>query len=80
MADERTEYHVPYNPTDKNEICTSDTIKNNYIDHVTTEIQGACGIAAGYPAHLTIEHNEVSHDELHRDLRRISAGRRRSTR
>jgi hypothetical protein len=60
VADENTEYHTPYNPTDKNEICTNDTISNNFIDHVTTEIQGACGIAAGYPAHLTIEHNEVS--------------------
>jgi hypothetical protein len=60
VADENTEYHIPYNPADKSEICTSDTISNNLIDNVTTEIQGACGIAAGYPARLTIEHNEVS--------------------
>jgi hypothetical protein len=57
---ESTEYHVAYNPTDKNEICTRDTIKNNYISNVTTEFQGACGIAAGYPAYLHIEHNEVT--------------------
>jgi hypothetical protein len=57
---ETTEYHVAYNPTDKNEICTRDTIKDNYIENVTTEIQGACGIAAGYPAYLHIEHNEVT--------------------
>ncbi len=60
-VDETTEYHVAYNPTDKNEVCTRDTIKNNYIDNVTTEIQGATGIAAGYPAFLDLEHNEVGH-------------------
>jgi hypothetical protein len=57
---ETTEYHTAYNPTDRNEICTNDTIKDNYISNVTTEIQGACGIAAGYPAYITIEHNEVA--------------------
>jgi hypothetical protein len=59
-ADEATEYHVPYNPADQNEICTNDVIKNNYINDVTTEILGACGIACGYPRHLDIEHNEVT--------------------
>jgi hypothetical protein len=59
-ASETTEIHVPYNPTDKNEICTSDTITNNYVDNVTTEIQGACGIAAGYLKCLDMSHNEVS--------------------
>jgi hypothetical protein len=61
VVDETTEYHVVYNPADKNDICTRDTIKNNYINHVTTEIQGATGIAAGYPAYVDIEHNEISH-------------------
>ena len=60
VASETTEYHVPYDPTDKNEICTNDTIKDNYIHHVTTEFQGAVGIAAGYPKQLDIEHNEVA--------------------
>lgn len=60
-VDAMTEYHVAYNPTDKADICTRDTIKNNYIDNVTTEIQGATGIAAGYPAYIDIEHNEVGH-------------------
>jgi hypothetical protein len=60
-ANDTTEYHIAYNPTDKNEICQNDTITDNYIDTVTTEIQGACGIAAGYPAHVDIEHNEVGH-------------------
>jgi hypothetical protein len=59
-ADESTEYHVPYNPTDQDEICTNDTIANNYIRDVTTEIQGACGIAGGYPRGLDVEHNEIA--------------------
>jgi hypothetical protein len=59
-ADEATDDHVPYNPVDKNEICTDETIQNNYVNDVTTEIQGACGIAAGYPRRIVIEHNEVT--------------------
>jgi hypothetical protein len=59
-ASESTEMHVPYNPVDPSEICTSDTIKDNYVTNVTTEIQAACGIAAGYPRFIDIEHNEVS--------------------
>jgi hypothetical protein len=59
-ADQATEYHVPYNPADQNEICTNDVIKNNYVHDVTTEILGACGIACGYPQNIDIEHNEVT--------------------
>jgi len=29
VVDEKTDYHTPYNPTDKNDICTRDTIKDN---------------------------------------------------
>ena len=60
VADETTEFHVAYNPTDKNEIFTNDTVKDNYVNNVTTEIQGACGIACGYPKQIDIEHNEVA--------------------
>jgi hypothetical protein len=60
-ASETTEFHIAYNPSDKNEICTRDTFKDNYINQVTTEFQGAVGIAAGYPAYLDVEHNELSH-------------------
>lgn len=59
--DESTEYHVPYNPADPNEISTSDRLEDNYISGVTTEIQGACGIAAGYPRLVVIQHNEISY-------------------
>jgi len=60
VASDTTEYHTVYKPSDPNEVCTRDTIQNNYISNVTTEIQGACGIAAGYPAYVDIEHNEVT--------------------
>jgi hypothetical protein len=56
-----TEYHIPYDPSDKSEICTNDTIKDNYIHHVTTEFQGGTGIAAGYPKQVDIQHNEVAY-------------------
>ena len=59
-ASDATEFHIPYDPSDKNEICTRDTIKDNYVTNVTTEIQGACGIAAGYPRSIDIEHNEIA--------------------
>jgi len=60
-ADTATEFHVPYNPTDKAEISTNDTIRSNLVTNVTTEIQGAVGIGAGYPRYFVIEHNEVSY-------------------
>lgn len=60
-ASDETEIHIPYNPSDKAEICTRDTIKNNYIHHVTTESQGSVGIGAGYPKEIVIEHNELAY-------------------
>ncbi len=61
VASDTTEFHAAYNPTDTNEICTSDTFKDNYVTNVTTEFQGAVGIAGGYPREVDIEHNEVSY-------------------
>lgn len=60
-ADTATEFHVPYNPTDKLEISTNDTIRSNLVTNVTTEAQGGVGIVAGYPRYIVIEHNEVSY-------------------
>jgi hypothetical protein len=57
--DTATEYHVAYNPSDTNERCVHDTIRDNYIYKVTTELYGACGIACGYPRMVKIVHNEV---------------------
>lgn len=59
-ASETTEIHIAYNPADKNEVCSNETIQNNYIYNVTTEIQGGCGITCGYPRNINIEHNEVT--------------------
>jgi hypothetical protein len=64
-VDEKTDYHTAYNPSDVNEICTNETIKDNYIHHVTTEFWGACGIAGGYPRNIDIEHNEVAYVNYH---------------
>ena len=60
-ANDTTEVHIAYNPVDTNEICTNDTVKDNYVHDVTTEIEGGCGIIAGYPRGLDIEHNEVAY-------------------
>ena len=59
--DSLTEIHIPYNPTDKEEISTRDTLRYNLITNVTNEHQGAVGIAAGYPRYVVIENNEVSY-------------------
>ena len=59
--DSTTEIHIPYNPKDKDEISTRDTLRYNLITNVTNEHQGAVGIAAGYPRYVVIENNEVSY-------------------
>lgn len=59
--DSLTEIHKGYNPSDRDEICTRDTVKNNYVHNTTNEIQGAVPILGGYPRYVVIEHNEVSY-------------------
>ncbi len=59
-TDEATEMHELYNPADKREICRNDVISNNVITNVAADYYGCVGIAAGYPANLTISHNIVS--------------------
>jgi hypothetical protein len=58
-SDEAQEVHLPYNPTDKREICTNDTIANNLIIDATNEDWGCVGIGAGYVKGINISHNEV---------------------
>ncbi|MFC0512893.1 hypothetical protein ACFFGT_01740 [Mucilaginibacter angelicae] len=58
-SDEAQEVHLPYNPTDKREICTNDTITNNLIIDATNEDWGCVGIGAGYVKGISITHNEV---------------------
>ena len=59
--DSTTEIHIPYNPSDKEEISTRDTIRYNLVTNVTNEHQGAVGIGAGYPRYVVIENNEISY-------------------
>ena len=59
--DSTTEIHIAYNPSDKEEISTRDTIRNNLVTNVTNEHQGAVGIGAGYPRYVVIENNEISY-------------------
>jgi hypothetical protein len=59
FSDEAQEVHLPYNPTDKREICTNDHIENNLITDATNEDWGCVGIGAGYVKGISITHNEV---------------------
>lgn len=60
FADEATEIHLPYNPSDEREVCTNLLISNNLISDVTNEDWGAVGIGAGFVKGINIEHNEIS--------------------
>lgn len=54
------ETHLPYNPTDKREICSGLTISNNIFTDVTNEDWGCVAIAAGYVKNMIVEHNDIS--------------------
>ena len=54
------EAHLPYDPSDRREICTGLTIQNNRIDDAANEDWGCLGIAAGYVRGIQILHNEIS--------------------
>lgn len=58
-SDEAVEVHLPYNPSDKREVCTNDKIENNLITDATNEDWGCVGIGAGYVKGITIAHNEI---------------------
>lgn len=59
FSDEATEVHLPYNPKDEREICTSESITNNLITDVSNEDWGCVGIGAGYVRDIHIAHNEI---------------------
>ncbi|HDS06552.1 MAG TPA: hypothetical protein ENO05_02900 [Bacteroides sp.] len=56
---EETEAHVPYDPENKQEICTNDIIRNNVIFRTGCDYYGTSAIVAGYPAGMKIEHNII---------------------
>ncbi len=55
------ESHIPYNPSDKREVCRFTEISNNLITDCTNEDWGCVGISVGYAHNINIEYNEVSH-------------------
>lgn len=70
VASETTEYHTPYNPADKNEICTNDTIKDNYIHHVTT-VSGRGGDRGRLPEAGRHRAQRGGVHRIHRHLGRV---------
>jgi hypothetical protein len=60
FSDPGMETHLAYNPADQREICTRETIANNFVTDCGTEDWGCVGVAAGYVRETVIEHNEVS--------------------
>ncbi len=54
------ETHIYYDPTDRREICTHQTIKNNLLTDIANEDFSAVGIIAGYVSDINIEHNEIN--------------------
>jgi len=53
------DHHFVFNPDDEREICTDDTIANNYITDVAADYAGNIGIACGYVRGVKIEHNLI---------------------
>lgn len=53
------ETHQPYDPADRRELCTFQTIRNSLFTDVTNEDWGCVAICAGYVSDITIEHNEI---------------------
>lgn len=54
------EVHLPYDPSDKREVCSFQHITNNLFTDVTNEDWGCVAICAGYVSNINIEHNEIS--------------------
>lgn len=55
------EAHLPYNPSDKRELCRFGTISNNLITDCSNEDWGCVGISVGFAHDINISHNELSH-------------------
>lgn len=54
------ETHLPYDPADERELCSFQTISNNYFTEVANEDWGCLAICVGYVRDINIEHNEIS--------------------
>jgi len=60
FSPEGYEAHLPYNPSDRREVCSELTIDHNRIDDAANEDWGCVGIGAGFVRDICIEHNEIS--------------------
>lgn len=60
FGDASFEAHLPYDPSDRREVCSFETIRNNYITNCTNEDWGCVGISAGFVHDITINNNEIS--------------------
>jgi hypothetical protein len=60
FGDASFEAHLPYDPSDRREVCQFERIANNLITNCTNEDWGCVGINVGYARDVNIEHNEVS--------------------
>ena len=61
VVDKNTDFHVAYNPENKGEICTDDSVINNYVHHIGTDYEGSVAIGAGYPKGILIANNEIAY-------------------
>lgn len=59
LSDAGMEAHLPYDPSDEREICSHQTISNNYITDAANDDWGCVGICAGFVRDINIEHNEI---------------------
>jgi hypothetical protein len=60
FSDARVETHFPYHPADESEVCSYESILDNFISNCANEDWGCVGICVGYAREIKIEHNEVS--------------------
>jgi len=61
FSPEGLETHLPYQPTDFREVCTSQHIEQSEFYDVSNEDWGCVAICAGYVSDINIEHNTI-HD------------------
>lgn len=64
FSDPDVEYHVPYQPTDLNEVTARVTISNNVITRTGQVYLGTAGINGGYIRDTSIVHNDISDSPL----------------
>jgi hypothetical protein len=57
FSDTNIETHVPYAPSNEDELCARDRIANNLIADCGCEDWGCVGIAVGYAQNIVVEHN-----------------------